>query len=238
MAHKKSDHLSRLAAPKTWPIERKSGKWITKPDPGAHSLQRGLPIAVMLTEVLKFTKDKAEVKRALKEKLVLVNGNPVKEANFSVGLFDTVKVLKYNKFYRILIDHKGRLKPVEIPEKELDTIVVRVEGKTTVKGNKTQINFSNGWNLLVEKDDYKVNDVVLLGKDKKPVKHLKLEKGSLAYVVGGAHSGKLSEIREILQEGVLRKSKFIIGKHKDEKIKVPIEDIFVIGKDNPEITLQ
>ena len=41
-------HLARLAAPRTWQIDRKSSVFITKPVPGPHGLQSGMPVNVIL----------------------------------------------------------------------------------------------------------------------------------------------------------------------------------------------
>lgn len=239
MAHKKSRHLSRIAAPKSWPIKRKQNKWISRPDPGAQRLATGMPLAVFLTEILGYTRNKAEVKKVLNQKLVFVNGKIIKEPNFFVGLFDTMRILKYNKLYRVLLNQRGKLMLTEIPSSEENIIPLRVEGKTTIKGGKVQVNLSNGWNFITDKDVYKVTDVVLFdSKERKPSKHLKMEKGNLVYVIGGTHSGKVSEIKDFVHEGMLRKKKFVVAKHNEEKLKIPIKDVFVIGVDKPEIQLQ
>ena len=231
-------HLSRLAVPKSWPIKRKGIKWISRPLPGAHTLGKSMPVAIFLKEILGLARNNAEVKRVLHEGLVLINGKAVKDLRSPLGLFDTLKILKYNKTFRVLLNTRGKLMLKEIPDAEARLRPMRVNSKTTVKGGKIQVNFSNGWNLLTEKDEYKVNDVLIFDTSaKKLVKHLKLETGNLVYITGGAHSGKLSEIKKILQEGVLRKKKFILASHKEEKLKVPIEEVFVLGQDKPEISV-
>jgi small subunit ribosomal protein S4e len=238
MAHKKSAHMSRLAAPKSWPVLRKNAKWIIKPDPGAQPLKMGMSVSTFLTEVLGIARNKAEAKGILNQNLVSVNGKVVRETNFIVGLFDTLKIARYNKTFRVLLDELGRLKLVEIPESEASVIPIRVEGKTTVKGNKLQINLSGGRNFLSDKDSYKIDDVLIFNtKDKKTIKHLKLQKGSLVYIIGGKHSGKLSTVKDFVQEGLLRKKKFVVASDKEERIKVPIKDVFVLGEDKPEISM-
>ncbi|HKZ49827.1 MAG TPA: 30S ribosomal protein S4e [Candidatus Nanoarchaeia archaeon] len=239
MAHKKATHLSRLAAPGSWPIERKKTKWIMKPKPGTLSLQMGMPISVYLTDILKFTRNKSEAKKVLNQGLVLVNGKAVKEPGYQTGLFDTITVQKYNKTYRVVLDNLGRLKLTEIPAKESTLVPVKVRGKTSIKAGKLQINLSNGWNFISEKDSYKVNDVLIFdAKEKKAVKHLKLEKGNLIYITKGAHSGTIATIKDFVQEGVLRKKKYIVASANDEKLKVLVDGVFVIGKDDPEITVK
>ena len=41
------EHLKRVAAPRTWPITRKTSKWVAKPSPGPHSQEHGMPLVVV-----------------------------------------------------------------------------------------------------------------------------------------------------------------------------------------------
>ncbi len=237
MANKK--HIIKLAAPATWPIARKGTKWIAKPLPGAHTLEKGMPLIVYLRDILQIVQSNREAKRILNQKLVLVNGIAVKEPNFSVGLFDTLKILKYDKTYRVLLNQRGKLQLIEISERELYTRPAKVVGKTTLKKGKIQINLSNGWNFITEKDVYKVNDLLLMdAKTRKPVKHIKLAKNSVIYITGGSHVGKVAEVEGFSEEGPLRKKKFILAKISDQKVKVLVSEAFVIGAEQPEIRVE
>ena len=57
------DHLKRLAAPKTWGITRKNTKFITKPVPGPHGMQAGMPLSVLIKEILNYAGTTREVKK-------------------------------------------------------------------------------------------------------------------------------------------------------------------------------
>jgi len=237
MAHKK--HIARLAAPATWPIARKEMKWIAKPLPGAHTLEKAMPLIAYLRDILQIVQSNREAKRILNQKLVLVNGIAVKEPNFAVGLFDTFKILKYDKTYRVLLNPRGKLQLVEISERELYTRPAKVLGKTTLKKGKIQIRLSNGWTFITDKDVYKVNDVLLMDtKTRKPAKHIKLAKGSVIYITGGSHVGRTAEVEGFSEEGLLRKKKFILAKISDQKVKVPSKEAFVIGAEQPEIKVE
>ena len=237
MANKQ--HIARLASPASWPIVRKRIKWIAKPLPGAHKLQKGMALLIYLRDVLNYVENKAEAKKILNQKLVLVNGVAIKEPNFIVGLFDTLKILKYDKAYRVLLDNKGKLKLIEISDRELNTIPAKVCGKTSLKKGKIQINLSNGWNFITDKDVYKVNDILFMdAKTRKPIKHLTAVKGSVIYIIGGSHVSQTAVIDSFTEEGLLRKKKFILAKISNQKIKVPVDEVFVIGAEQPEIKLQ
>lgn len=233
-----SKHITRLAAPASWPVSRKSSKWIAKPLPGTHTLEKSMPLLIYLRDVLNVVQNAKEAKKILNQKLVLVNGTAIKEPNFAVGLFDTIKVLKYNKTYRVLLSYRGKLQLVEVSERELNTRPTKITGKTTLKNGKVQINLSNGWNFITDKDVYKVNDVLLMDtQTRKPTKHIKLAKGAVIYVTGGSHVGKTGIVDGFADEGILRKKKFILAKIADEKVKILSAEAFVMGAEQPEIKL-
>ena len=236
MANKK--HIQRLAAPASWPVVRKGVKWIAKPLPGAHTLEKGMPLIVYLRDLLNIVQSTREAKRILNQKLILVNGVAIKEPNFAVGLFDTIKILKYEKAYRVLLNTRGKLYLIEISERELHTRPAKVVGKTILKKGKVQINLSNGWNFITDKDVYKVNDVLLMdAKTKKPAKHIKLAKDSVIYITGGSHVGQIAVIDGFVEEGLLRKKKFILAKISNQAVKVLTSEVFVMGAEQPEIKL-
>jgi small subunit ribosomal protein S4e len=237
MAGKK--HISRLAAPATWPIARKETKWIARPLPGAHTLEKGMPLIVYIRDLLNVVQSNKEAKSILNQKLILVNGIAVKEPNFAVGLFDTLKILKYDKTYRVLLNQRGKLCLIEISERELYTRPAKVVGKTTIKKGKIQIHLSNGWNFITDKDVYKTSDILLMdAKTRKPIKHIKLAKGCVIYITGGSHVGRVAEVEGFLEEGLLRKKKFILAKISDQKIKVLASEVFAIGAEQPEIKVE
>jgi len=62
MGSKIERHLSRLAMPKAWKIKRKGIKWVTRPLPGPHSFKLGLPLNVLLRDILKLSKTTKETK--------------------------------------------------------------------------------------------------------------------------------------------------------------------------------
>ncbi len=181
-------HLKRINAPSTWPVERKTTTFITKPSPGPHRLEESMPLGVILREILDLGKDKREIKIILNNKKVLVNNKPRKEFDFPVGVFDILSIPELNKNYKISYTHKGKLTLQEATKEESHYKICKIIGKTILKKKKTQLNFYNGENMLIDKDSYKVRDSVIL-KDNKIVKHLKFEKNALVYLTGGSHVG-------------------------------------------------
>lgn len=235
----RKQHLSRLATPSTWPIKRKGIKWVVKPSSGPHSLQNSMPLIIFMRDILQITKTATETKKVLARGLVKISGKIVKKENFPVGIFDIIEVPAMKKYWRVLLNKKGKLDVVEIPEPEAKLLPVKVVAKKTISKGKIQLNLSNGWNILDDKK-FAVNDVLLLDTEKKAVaKHIQLQVGALVYVVGGKHIGRTAKIKEIKQTGILRKEKLaILEASPEESWQSPINQIFAIGSKEPEIKIE
>ena len=225
-----NNHLKRLAAPKTWGIKRKELVWITRPMPGAHSLDMELPLNTLIKEFLNIAKTSKEVVRMLHHKELFVDMKPRKEVKFGVGLFDTIKLPRIQKNYRIIVNEKNKLCIIEIDEKESNLKLVKIAGKSLVKG-KTQLNCGDSRNILVDKDEYKVGDSLLIDLPGQNIKqHLKMEKGSMIVLTGGKHMGDYGKLEEI--EG-----KMIVYKSQNGKFQTLKNYAFVVGKEKPVIKI-
>ncbi|MEM4788723.1 MAG: S4 domain-containing protein, partial [Ignisphaera sp.] len=97
-----SSHLKRLAAPAFWPILRKEYKWITKPSPGPHLLERCIPLLVLIRDVLKLAENAREAKKIIFDGEVLIDGRVRRDFKFPVGLMDVVSIPKINMYIRIV----------------------------------------------------------------------------------------------------------------------------------------
>ena len=102
-------HLKRLNAPKSWKIKRKGIKFITRPNPGAHSFSLGMPINIVLREIFEYAKTTKEVKNILNNKEVLINGVRRKDHRFIVGFMDIIAIPGIKAYFRVLLDKKGKL---------------------------------------------------------------------------------------------------------------------------------
>ena len=111
-------HLSRLASPTTFGVERKGSKWIARPLPGPHSFDECLTLSCVLRDKLGYAKTKKEITKILTDKNVLVDKIVRREYKFPVGFMDVIEVLKLGEVYRIIYDTKGRLIPIKIDVKE------------------------------------------------------------------------------------------------------------------------
>ncbi|MBL7100879.1 MAG: 30S ribosomal protein S4e [Nanoarchaeota archaeon] len=215
-------HLSRLAAPTSWPIKRKGMKWITRPNPGPHTLKTCISLNLVIKNILKYAKTTKEVKKILDEGKVLVDKKMIKDYKFPVGVMDILEIPETKEYFKVLYNTKGKFIVVKISSEEAKLKIAKITGKTILKGKKIQLNFYNGRNLLVDKDSFKVGDTLILSMgDKVAVKkHIQFEKGALVYLIEGKYkgmSGKIEDIKPIWGNPIIKvKSKdksFETSKH-------------------------
>lgn len=193
-----SKSLKRLATPRSWTVGRKTNVYTTKPRPGAHALERALPLATVLRDYLKVAATGHEARRAIGGGDVQVDGRIVKDGKFAVGFMDAIHVPKLKQTWRVTVDHKARLRVVEVAEKDAGWKLCQITGKSTLKGGRTQLNLHDGRNLIVKKDDYGTGDVLRLGlPDQKITGHFPLEKGGTCMVTAGQHAAEVAPVREI-----------------------------------------
>ncbi len=226
--------LKRIAAPKAWKIPRKTSTWITKPKPGPHNLEASVPLNVLVRDMLGLAKTTKESKVIIKQGKIKVDGKVRKDLKFPVGFMDTISVPAINKYYRIVYDRLGKLITVEIDRNDANKKLVRVKNKTPVKGGKIQINLHDGRNILLEKTDIKTGDTLMIRvPDQKIEKTIRLEKGALAYIVGGGHTGELAKIEEIMKGTITRPP--LVRLTGETEFLTSKENVFAVGKDKPEV---
>lgn len=203
-------HLSRLTAPKSWPIKTRKGiKWIVKPSPGPHALNHCVPLSLVIKHLLKYAKTTREVKKILNEEKVRVDGKARKDHRFPIGVMDVLETPETKEAFRMLYTLKGKFKANKISAGESKLKPAKIVGKRILKGKKIQLNLYDGKNMIVDKGEFKVNDTLMLSMDAKPAikKHLKFEKGALVYLIKGKHmglSGTIEEIKPVFRNQIIK----------------------------------
>ena len=220
--------LKRLAAPKWWPIERKTHKFVTVPR-GAHPKLESIPLSVIVRDVLKVADNAKEAKKIIKSKEVLVDGKARKDVDYGVGFLDTISIPKMKKSWRIIPGKSFKLIEVDDPNLKICKII----DKSILKGEKTQLNLSDGKNIITDKKFSTQDSLLLQLPEQKILKDLKMEKGALALVMKGKSAGLVSEINDI----DAKNQRVWMNKDK-ENIEVPLKYIIVIGKEKSEIKLK
>lgn len=199
------NHLTRLAAPKTWQVQRRATKFITKPNPGPHKLTLGLPLGVALKEVLGYSTTTREVKKILNQAQVKIDGKPIKDFRRIVGLFDVIQFAKSNECFRTMLNRNGKLGFVKIADNEAKTKLAKIIGKTMVEG-RTQLNLYDGKNIMADANSYNVGDTLVLSlHDYKISKHLKLGKNMVIFLTGGKHIGEAGSVEDIVGKKIIYK---------------------------------
>ena len=230
--------LKRLASPKFWPIERKKKRYVVKPKPGPHSLEKSLPLGIIIRDVLHYAENMKEAKEILLQGNIKIDGIVRKEHNFPAGLMDVLALGDEN--YRILAGKRG-LYLKKISETEARIKLLRIKNKTAAKKGKIQVNFHDGSNKLFAAGDKlaksSTGDTFVVNIENKNVeKVIKYDKGNLGIIIEGKNVGVIGKIRKIIVTKSPKPNMVTLeGK---EKIAVPKDFVFVIGEDKPVIDLE
>ena len=190
-----TNHLKRIAAPGSWMIGRKDHVFIIKPNPSGHALKYGLPLGLVLRDILGLGATMTEIKKILHNSEVKVDGKRRKDPHYLVGLFDLITIPSLQKSYFMAFDKKGRMlvKPIH----KNDSKLCKVIGKTVVGKDKIQLHLHDGKNIL-SSQKVRVGDTVVVGLGSLSIEEvLPLKEGAQVYLTGGKHQGTWGKVKEI-----------------------------------------
>jgi small subunit ribosomal protein S4e len=244
----KVGRLKRKPAPRFWPIHRKEAVWIVRPSSGPHSLEKCLPLSLVLRDILKVAETRKEAKKIISQSKVYVDGKVRLKDDFPVGLMDVISMPSLNEFYRVLPSHKGLfLNPIS--KEEAIFKLLRVEGKTIVKNGMSQVALHDGSNMLVKLEDpesplkvsFETFDTLKLRLPEKEVlDQLKTKKGNMAVITGGKNIGKQGKIVEIekTEAKKRRNALVVIEDAQGNHYQTILDFVFSVGGANSLISLQ
>jgi small subunit ribosomal protein S4e len=221
-----SSHLKRIVAPKTWPILRKTTKFISRPKPNGQKLEMTMPIVLVMREMLGLVQTAAQARKILRSQEVLVNGKRIFDTDSAVGFMDLISIT--GKLYRVLINQSNILTVVPTTD---ELIIQKVTGKTTMSKTKTQLNCASGRNILVEKGDFKVGDSIAIDPKGLITGHYALAPGASVLLTGGSHIGKVGVVENVAGQVIT----FTSGEQKLETAK---RHAYVVGKGKPAIHIE
>lgn len=229
-----SDHLKRLAAPRSWPLKRKVNVWTTKQCPGAHSVEESVPATIMLRDIIKICDTAREVKKVVANRYCFVDGKPIKDVKTPIGLMDTLSIPIMDLYYRIVITDKGKIVAKAITKEEATWKLAMIDDKTVITGNKIQLNLHDGRNIVLDENQYKTGDVLKITiPDQKIEDVYELKAGATVLIFKGRHAGRTAVISEYI---VTNESSDNIVKFTDGSETVK-SNVFVIGHDESLIKL-
>lgn len=213
-------HLKRQKIPKKWPIPRKGTTYVVKP---SFNLKNGIPILVILRDILELAQNKKEVKKAIHEKNILLNNNPIINEKHSALLFDIITIVPSKTNYIVELCENGKFRLNEVKEIEAGKKISKIVNKKILKGKKEQLNLMDGGNLISTMK-CNINDSILINFGKKGnEKCIPLKEKSNVIVFEGKHSGKKGIVNKMNQ-----KRKMAELDIKGEKINVLIKQIMAI----------
>jgi small subunit ribosomal protein S4e len=191
-------HQKRLSAPDSWPVERKTETFTVKAGSGPHG-EEGVPLVVLLRDVLGYVDSTKEARYALDQGNVLVNGDAVSDYRRPIGMFDILAFEEREEHYRVFPDEGGRLSLTAIDADSAGSKLGKIEDKQQVTGGDTQLNLHDGQNLIVEDgSEYGGSDSIVADNETgEVVAHFPYEEGALVTAVSGQHAGDIGQIEEI-----------------------------------------
>jgi len=229
-------HLKRHSMPTAWPVKRKNINFITRPNPGSHKRKYTTALVILLRDVLGYATTTKEAKSIVHTSDVLINGKKVTDIKAPVGIFDVLEIKKVSEKFTLILDNLGKLKLV--PTKE-DLVYLKISKKTQLS-KAFQLNFSNGFNILVDEKTFKsikVGDSIVYDFIKKSVVSImNLVEKSFVYIFDGNFKGQFGEVESFTHyngltrdvafvniEGVSHSTAkdycFVIGKSKKDLVR-------------------
>jgi small subunit ribosomal protein S4e len=240
-----ANHLKRHPAPVFWPIHRKKNIWTIKPKAGTHSVEKCIPLLLIVRDQLNLANSNREAKKIISKKEILIDGRFIIEHDFPVGLMDVLEIPKINEAYRILPSQKDFLKVHKIKKSEIGFKLFKINGKTILKNNQLQLNFHDGQNIIinsnktkVKEKEYMTSDVLKINlKKKKVLDHVKIKNGTVAIMTGGKNVGVWGKIKKIKKGKGSNPTIVTLEGSNEKKVQTTTNNVFLIGHEKPWISL-
>ncbi len=228
-----TNHQKRLSAPIAWPVERKTETFTVKVGASPHG-EAGVPLLIVLRDVLGYVDNRKEARYALSSGRVLINGEPVDDEERPVGMFDILAFEEREEFYRVFPEVGGRLALTPIEADAADSKLGKIAGKNQIPGGRTQLQFHDGETLLVDDErTYSPGDSAVIDNESgEIVAHFVYEEGALVTAVSGSHAGEIGEIEEIRVMPGSADNVVVVDPIDDDEAFETIEEYVVVIDEN------
>lgn len=209
MARGPKKHLKRVAAPKSWLLDKLSGTYAPRSSPGPHKLRESLPMAVLLRNRLKYALTGKEVTAIVAQRLVKVDGKVRTDATYPTGFMDVVSIDKSGEFFRMLYDVKGRFVIHRITQEEASYKLCKVKKVQLGARGVPYVVTHDGRTIRYPDPAVKVQDTIKISLPVSADAHelgitvplqtkileiLKFEPGNTAMTTGGNNVGRVGTI--------------------------------------------
>jgi len=240
MARGPKKHLKRIAAPKSWMLDKLGGIFATKPSQGPHKYRESLPLTVILKNRLKYALTGREVTLIVndKEGNIAVDGKIRRDPRFPAGLMDVVSIKKTGELYRVLYDVKGRFVLRSIKAEEAKHKLCKIVKKAVGPNKIPYIVTHDGRTIRFPNPEISVSDTIKLDIATGQVTDtVKFETGNLCMITSGNNVGRVGVIvhrdRHIGGFDIVH-----VRDSRGHAFATRIGNVFMIGKGkNPWITL-
>lgn len=236
-------HMKRLAAPPHLKISVKEAVFTVHPSPGPHPKFECIPLLLIVRDYLKYAERADEARKIIKAGKILVDGRPVRDYRFPVGLMDVVSIPETGENFRILPVHRKGLDLVEISREESGFKLGKIVRKMHVPGGHLQITLHDGRNLRFkevtdEVKEYGTKDTLKISIPSQTILgHLKLEEGRYGLLIRGPKQGLHGRIVEIRREVVYPAKPIVKLETSQGEVSSILDYLMVVGEEKPWIKL-
>ncbi len=215
--------------------------WATRTRPGPHPRENSLPLVMALREILGYAKTAREAIHIINTGKVKVDGTVRKDHRFALGLMDVLQIEGTAQNFRILPKPNTGLTPTPIEQKESGFKLCKIVGKKTVSGGKTQLNFHDGRNLILQArdprqktgEDYTVGAAIQLAlPGQKIIGQVSFKTGTLGLVVDGRNQGLVGRV-ESITPGTHARRKTVRIETAGGTFETPAAYVIPVGTDKP-----
>jgi len=230
------NRLKRLAAPRSWDLERKRKRFTFKPLPGPHAIAKSYPLGLTIRDLAGLVKSARELKYVINSGKVLVDGRVRRTPSFPVGLFDVITVPTENLFFRLVPSPKGLLLS-RIANEESGSKLCLISSKARGKGGRLQYGFHDGRTMLGDGLDLSPGDAVLMQLPNQGVlSKVRLVKEALGLVLSGERAGQVGRVIEV-KRGTISRERMVRISLPSGEAEIPSRLVFPVGAERPLITV-
>ena len=233
-----STKLDRTQAPTFWGVQRKSEHLAPNTSPGSHPKALSIPLTVLIRDVLKLAKTAKEVRTAIIDIGVIVDGVPRRNPNFPVGLMDVLEMPSLGKAFRLVSTKARTLYPIEVTEDEKNLKLCAIKNKVLVRKNMFQYVMHDGRSILTGPEvNMSVSDSVLIEvPSQKIVKHVAMKKGSIVMVTGGERQGEVGTLNAI-KLGTVTRPRMASVEINGNNVEIPAKLVMAVGDNKPVVAI-
>ncbi|KAF8325827.1 ribosomal family S4e-domain-containing protein [Cantharellus anzutake] len=230
MARGPKKHLKRLAAPRSWMLDKLSGTYAPRPSSGPHKLRECLPLNIFIRNRLKYALTGREATIIIKTRLIKIDGKVRTDTTYPTGFQDVVSIEKSSEHFRIMFDTKGRFVIHRITPSEATYKLLKVRKLAVAARGVPYIVTHDGRTIRYPDPLIKPHDTVKYDiAEGKIIGHLEFEIGALAMVTGGHNQGRVGTL--VKRERHLGGFDIVhIRDEVDRTFATRLHNVFIIGK--------